>query len=380
MRKALISGAQAASCFFRSSVLPPHRKALLQITERCNLHCAHCFVSAGDFGDTIPLNLIETVLLPRLVECRVVSLTLTGGEPFVHPDILAIVETCVTAGLRVGICTNATNIPEHYLPILAELGVHVNVSLDGFRAESHGKFRGDRTSFTTTLSTIQKLGNQGLLQGILTTPNALAKTEEYAEICDFAALHGAQYVLMNPLSAMGRGIKSQSKLCSPQETMRQIELATKTRNDQIELVHIRFPNDTLPLAGCDAGNIVYIFVHGELVICPYLVFAAKSPASKHKPEEFTVSNIFEDPDIADKLDHFNFHERYKLGGHTTCASCSMSSGCGKGCPAAVVASGQKIGDGIDFEVCPNSEKILPPTKKNPGGEGEIDYEAFPTSL
>src|ERR1044071_3657516 len=85
---------------------PPDRKALLQITERCNLHCAHCFVSAGDFGDTIPLNLIETVVLRRLIECRVVSLTLTGGEPFVHPDILAIVEACVREGLRVGICTN----------------------------------------------------------------------------------------------------------------------------------------------------------------------------------------------------------------------------------------------------------------------------------
>jgi hypothetical protein len=30
---------------FRTTTGGDERKALLQITERCNLHCAHCFVS-----------------------------------------------------------------------------------------------------------------------------------------------------------------------------------------------------------------------------------------------------------------------------------------------------------------------------------------------
>jgi MoaA/NifB/PqqE/SkfB family radical SAM enzyme len=35
---------QASSCYFRTTVDTPYRKALVQITERCNLRCAHCFV------------------------------------------------------------------------------------------------------------------------------------------------------------------------------------------------------------------------------------------------------------------------------------------------------------------------------------------------
>src|SRR5262245_22038983 len=44
----------AASCYFRTTTVQPERKALVQITERCNLHCAHCFVSATREGTDIP--------------------------------------------------------------------------------------------------------------------------------------------------------------------------------------------------------------------------------------------------------------------------------------------------------------------------------------
>ena len=53
------------------------------------------------------------------------------------------------------------------------------------------------------------LAAAGLLQGLLCTPNSLAEDLEYRELCEFAAENGADYVLMNPLSSMGRGVKAQ---------------------------------------------------------------------------------------------------------------------------------------------------------------------------
>jgi hypothetical protein len=35
---------QVSSCYFRTTADGGARKALVQIDERCNLHCAHCFV------------------------------------------------------------------------------------------------------------------------------------------------------------------------------------------------------------------------------------------------------------------------------------------------------------------------------------------------
>jgi len=98
----------ASSCFFRSSAGSGQRKALVQVTERCNLHCVHCFVSSTREGTDISLRQMRQVVLPRLRRACVDRLTLTGGEPFIHPEILEIVEAASRLGMSVGICTNAT--------------------------------------------------------------------------------------------------------------------------------------------------------------------------------------------------------------------------------------------------------------------------------
>ena len=151
MRRSLIVDTHASSCYFRTSVGGDGRKALIQITERCNLHCAHCFVSSGDYGDHMRFEDIVERVLPRLRRARVERLTLTGGEPFVHPAIMEICTVVADMGMPLGICTNATQTTDEQIAQLKHLGnVHINVSFDGFRPESHGKFRGNQASFATT--------------------------------------------------------------------------------------------------------------------------------------------------------------------------------------------------------------------------------------
>jgi radical SAM protein with 4Fe4S-binding SPASM domain len=355
---------QASSCYFRTTTGGGTRKALVQIDERCNLHCAHCFVSATKAGSSMHYDDITRLLIPRLAQCRVERVTLTGGEPTIHPQFLPIVDAFRNAGMDVGICTNATTLDDEQIARLAAIGgVHVNVSLDGFRPESHGRFRGDRDSFAVTVTTVRKVAAAGLLQGLLCTPNSLAEDEEYRELCEFAAATGAAYVLMNPLSSMGRGVKSRGKLASADEHMQRIHALTAPFSGPgLEVVHIRFPNtERLPLAGCEAGTIIYVFTGGAVTVCPYLVFAARTPQSRHDPGEFIAGNIFTDPDIADRLDGYRFSERYQVGANPTCASCGIAGQCGKGCPAAVIASGERIG-GLDAEVCPvapGGRRMLP---------------------
>lgn len=350
----IISREQASSCYFRTTTSDGSRKALVQIDERCDLHCAHCFVSATKDGQTMPFDRIVDAVIPRLADARVERVTLTGGEPTIHPRFLDVVRAFRTAGMDVGICTNATTLTEDEIGELAAIGgVHVNVSLDGFRPESHGRFRGNRDSFHTTVATVRALAEAGLLQGLLCTPNMLAVDAEYRELCEFAEAHGARYVLMNPLSSMGRGVKAKKKLASPQEHMRRIwEMTAPFDSDDLDVVHIRFPNtDGKPLAGCEAGTIIYVFTPGEVTVCPYLVFAARTPQSQHDPAEFIVGNIFTDPDIAARLDAYRFHDRYQVGNNPTCGSCAIAGDCGKGCPAAVISAGERIG-AVDAEICP----------------------------
>jgi radical SAM protein with 4Fe4S-binding SPASM domain len=298
------------------------------------------------------VEVIRDVVIPRLQQCHVTRLTLTGGEPFVHPGILEICDLAVRAGLDVGICTNGTSVTDEQIDHLVRLGnVHVNVSLDGFHSESHGRFRGDPASFEVTRSTIRRLAEARLLQGILSTPNTLTKPGEFKELAKFAGDNGADYLLMNPLSAFGRGVRSRPKLAANADDMRIIEQqAREGATGSLEILPIRFPNDTAPLTPCIAGDIIYVFVNGDIAVCPYLVFAARSPRSQYSDSTFIVGNLL-DGDVAEALENYRFHERFKVGTNSTCRSCQLNSNCGKGCPAAVVAEGGLIGD-RDVETCP----------------------------
>lgn len=241
----------ANACFFRSGPQPGRRKALVQITERCDLRCAHCFVSATRAGDDMPLDRLTPAVMEQFVRARVANVTLTGGEPFVHPELLQIVARFIEYNIDVTICSNAVSISQDQMTKLVGMDrVQVNVSLDGLTAESHGRFRGNRESFPATMRNTRLLASVGLLKGILTTPNKLAAEGEYQRLNELARELQVQYLLMNPLSGFGRGYQSRHRLRAERETMiaLQTELARLAQKaGDHELVFVRFPNDTQPL-------------------------------------------------------------------------------------------------------------------------------------
>ncbi len=96
-------------------------------------------------------------------------------------------------------------------------------------------------------------------------------------------------------------------------------------------MQIRFPNDERPLSGCEAGTIVYVFATGETTVCPYLVFAARTPQSQHDAAEFIVGNALVDDDLAERLDAYRLHDRSVVSsGDPLCASCALADRCGRG--------------------------------------------------
>lgn len=131
-------------CFFRSTVQKPNMKALLQITERCNLKCKHCFVSSLPEGNDLSFEKIRDIILPKLRNSNVTRVTLTGGEPMVHKNIMDIMKLFSDNNIHITLCTNALGLNEEKIIEMKKLNdIHVNVSLDGFSSKSHGKFRGN---------------------------------------------------------------------------------------------------------------------------------------------------------------------------------------------------------------------------------------------
>ena len=78
--------------------------AHLVVTRRCNLACGYCN-EYDDFSPPIPL--AELVArLDRLADLGTVVVTLTGGEPMLHPQVSEVIAHAVGRGM---VCTAITN-------------------------------------------------------------------------------------------------------------------------------------------------------------------------------------------------------------------------------------------------------------------------------
>lgn len=345
----------ASACFFRSAVHPPQRKIMLQITEQCNLHCAHCFAEACSTGNEMTFTTIQKQILPNLKKNQVVKATLTGGEPLCNPYVKQITRLLLDNGIGVSICTNGILIDPVWIKELSQYEkIHFNVSLDGMRNESHGRFRGGLSEdiFEKILENIKMLGKYKLLNGILTTPNKYASIEEYVELCNFARNAGANYVLMNPLSPFGRGVATQNLAYSDVEMCVLRENTKSIISDDFEIIYIRFPNtEHKPIGRCPLGSILYAFCNGDVAICPYLVFAANGD-NNYEPKDFIIGNIIkEDMNFTNEINKFHMSVATNPNrGRAHCSSCS------RGCYAIKISNGQELSD-CDFDMCPVDEEV-----------------------
>lgn len=332
--------AQLAGCYFRSTVKEPELKVLLQITERCNLHCKHCFNSSVNIGDEISYQVINEIIIPKLVSANVTRVTLTGGEPMIHPEVLDIITAFIKRGIHITLCTNGTGFTDKIIDRLFKLGnVHINVSLDGFSFNSHGRFRGfsNKQSYDKVMQNIHLLGERKLLNGILCAPNHFSNNEEYINLCKFAKENHAKYVLFNPLSKFGRGNETQNLSYTMQELidLRKTIEKLNLENEAFQIVFIRMFKEKASLnceIQCDF-EIPYIFVDGSVAVCPYMVFATDSMRSKYQKKDFLYGNILDD--------EFNLH--YAMKQYSFINKGEMRK---RGCIASKITNGLRL---IDFD-------------------------------
>lgn len=116
----------------------------IEITRRCDLECAVCFVRAQPDADAELTTEEVFAVLDQLPPERTL-VHLTGGEPFVHRGIWAILERVAERGFRdVAINTHGGLLDDRALDRLAEgpTRVRLLVSLDGPEG-AHDRARGE---------------------------------------------------------------------------------------------------------------------------------------------------------------------------------------------------------------------------------------------
>jgi hypothetical protein len=136
----------------------------------CNITCANCYIESSPRNDRLAylghaeaLAYLDEIARDRL---PTEEIGITGGEPFMNPEILPIVETCLARGFRVLVLTNAMRPMQILATPLADLNrrlgarLTIRVSLDHHTRELHEAERGER-SWEKTLAGIAFLAANG---------------------------------------------------------------------------------------------------------------------------------------------------------------------------------------------------------------------------
>ncbi len=164
------------------------------LTRRCNLECAHCYIAAGPHESAT--SELETGECLRIVdELLAVNpaplLILSGGEPLLRQDLTEIAAYASERGATVVVGTNGTLLTDERIAALKESGVRgIAVSIDSLRASYHDNFRHGKGSLEATTLALGRLRSQQL-DFIIQTTATKGNRAELERLAQWSAEQGA---------------------------------------------------------------------------------------------------------------------------------------------------------------------------------------------
>ncbi|MFZ0675818.1 MAG: radical SAM protein [Methanoregula sp.] len=134
------------------------------ITLRCPLKCAHCYVDAGEREAEGVLSTEEAFrVIDQICETGNPVVVLSGGEPLMREDVFSIARYGTDRGLRMVMGTSGFLINEKVAAKLRESGIRaVAISLDSAEPAVHDQFRGMSGVWEQAIRAIRDCRNQGI--------------------------------------------------------------------------------------------------------------------------------------------------------------------------------------------------------------------------
>ncbi|MFC1488544.1 SynChlorMet cassette radical SAM/SPASM protein ScmE [Thermodesulfobacteriota bacterium] len=220
------------------------RSVDLDITNRCNLRCKYCshFSSPGDVDNELPK--AEWLrFFQELNDCAVMSVTLSGGEPFFREDLKALIEGIVENRMRFSILSNGTLINDDIAAFLFSTGRcnGVQVSIDGSKPETHDACRG-KGNFNRAVEGIKCLKKHHI-------PVSIRVTIHRHNVADLAAI---AELLLEEIGLSGFSTNSTSYMGLCKQNVEQIGMTVADQMlamDTLVQLNRKYNNRITALAG-----------------------------------------------------------------------------------------------------------------------------------
>lgn len=299
----------------------------INITNRCNYECAYCIVDGGNNEDELSHKQLYKIL-NEAHSIGVRYIGFSGGEPFLYPKFMDILEVYLTY-FGINIVTNGSFIDENIANKLKYLSKEHNlslrISLDGPTANIHELFRGKGT-YRTTINAIKLLLENYVPIGVYTVLHK-QNVNHFPKLLYFLKSLRIDVIRALPLFPMGRGNELTQYVLDRREWWHLVESREYLEQKFSMSILLESPLDFLLSSSpeiqakpCIAGYL-YLGVapNGDVFPCPYMMDMVLGNIN-----ESTLHDIWTKSSVLAELRDTNL-----LKG--SCAACQYREQCRGGC-------------------------------------------------
>ncbi len=242
------------------------------VTNNCNFRCCHCYVkhTFTSEKDMLPFELISRLIM-EMADYGVATIYLTGGEPFLRPDFLDIVELAIKYNIDVHIKSNGSLISEEDIIRMRNLEISdIQISIYGMSNKEYQMVTGskDEHIFDKVMCNVKRMLDNGLdvkLRYIVLKQN-YGGCVEFVKMCREMGLKDTQYYHsfdIHPNS--GCDMTPLNYAISVKEQKELLHALAKIDKEYVNKLY-HFPKK---YRKCNVGrNTIHVCSDGNVVPCP----------------------------------------------------------------------------------------------------------------
>ena len=250
-------------------------KLSLELTNKCQLRCKHCFNLSGQAREN-EINIQEFINIAKnFSTLGTQEIFITGGEAFLKPEIDKLIAFSAKNFNNVTIASNGYSIDEDIIKLISLFpNIRIQISIDGTEY-NHDKIRGVKGAFKNSINNIKKIKSYNIPITIAFTMN-YENMNDLDYVIDKVKGLGCQGITISSTSDTGRAKDNNMGKVIENFSDIILEAGKKFEDDSFSISRelcddeIEILENEIPCANkCGAGyKIIHIFSNGEISLCP----------------------------------------------------------------------------------------------------------------
>ncbi len=244
--------------------------ATFELTPFCNFSCVMCYVhltknEAQKQGDLLTAE--QWIQIAKQAQqLGTLNLTLTGGEPFLHPEFWEIYKELNQMGFLISILSNGSTINEDVIENFSKFGnpYLIKLTIYGTSDETYMRTCNAPDGFTRFSKAVDLIKNAGI-------PLSLSSTVVKENVGDLQNMYAFAREKKLPFQHTISVVKSSRNSVNTIEDSRFNFYDYSDKLTLEDLERSKYPSPETPFALCNSfGNSFWMTWHGHLQMCSFM--------------------------------------------------------------------------------------------------------------